>query len=194
MISAGIATAINMKVPIETLPVELRIKIYELGDVSTITCLVPNQIPWARTIIMSGILNDKDAIEIAAIQRGKPRKIMCNYIAYSGNLPMMRWARSDKSSLKLHDDEVEVRTMKQIRLNPFPWDEWTCYNAAKFGHLKLLKWLHDQGCPWDSNTFEIAAHFGNIEMVEWLYQKKCPWNSWTSSSSRWAFRCIEMVT
>ena len=65
-----------MKVPIETLPVELRIKIYELGDVRTITdtYIMSNDeddywylIPWTRTILMSGILNDKDAIEIAAI-------------------------------------------------------------------------------------------------------------------------------
>ena len=36
MISVGIVTAMS-KVPIDTLPVELRIKIYELGDVSRIT-------------------------------------------------------------------------------------------------------------------------------------------------------------
>ena len=54
------------KVPIDTLPVELRIKIYELGDVSRIHD--DYAFPWTRTMIMSGILNDKDAIEIAAIQ------------------------------------------------------------------------------------------------------------------------------
>jgi hypothetical protein len=182
------------KVPIDTLPVELRIKIYELGDVSTIS--TGYVIPWARTILMSGILNDKDAIEIAAIQEGKPRWIMCNYIAYSGNLPMIQWARSYKPMLMsgtLNDKDViamkrgksgqimcnyianssnvsmvkwvrsdEVprkddadateQSMKQIRLAPFPWYERTCRNAARFGHLKLLQWLHKQGCPWNCRT------------------------------------------
>jgi hypothetical protein len=84
-----------MKVPIETIPVELRIKIYEFGDVSRIT-YVKKEFPWARTIVMAGILNDKDAIEIAAIQGDETEEIMCNCIAYSGNIPMMKWARSDK--------------------------------------------------------------------------------------------------
>jgi hypothetical protein len=168
------------KVPIDTLPVELRIKIYELGDVETIS--THHVGPWGRTIIMSGILNDNDAIEIAAIQGRETRRIMCDYIALSGNLPMMMWARSDKSSSK-DDAAVEERSMKQIRLTPFPWDTETCSNAAKYGHLKLLKWLHEQGCPWNSNTFQFAAYFGNLEMLEWLYQMKCPWGTMTFSQA-----------
>jgi hypothetical protein len=124
---------------------------------------------------MSGILNDKDAIEIAAIQGEGPRHSMCKYIALSGNIPMMKWARSDRSS----DAAVDERSMKQIRLTPFPWSEYTCANAAKFGHLTLLKWLHEQGCPWDNLTFGSAADFGNIKILEWLYEKKCPWHGGT---------------
>ena len=119
--------------------------------------------------------------EIAAIQGYKPGKIMCSYIAYSGNLPMMKWARSDKLPRK--DDAAEEQSMKQIRLTPFPWSKTACRHAASFGHLKLLKWLHEQGCPWDFRTFISAAQFGNIEMMEWLYQKKCPWNELTFSSA-----------
>ena len=88
MIPVSIAT---MKVPIETLPVELRIKIYELGDVRTISTyyefpfnppIAKKIAPWARTSLMSGILNDKDAIEIAAIQGGRTQEkhvqVYCN--------------------------------------------------------------------------------------------------------------------
>ena len=206
------------KVPIDTLPVELRIKIYELGDISRITDKLHRNdheyeyegyadgkyekcesvdFPWYRTILMSGILNDKDAIEIAAIQGEKPRKIMCSYIALSGNLPMIQWARSYRGEV----DAAEEPPMKQIRVTrsmtreqirvvqekirvaQFPWDEWTCCNAAKFGHFKLLKWLHEQGCPWDSRTFGFAAGFGNVEMLKWLYQEKCPWESWACSKA-----------
>jgi hypothetical protein len=39
---------------------------------------------------MSGILNDKDAIEIAAIQGDETRETICEVIAISGNLPMMK--------------------------------------------------------------------------------------------------------
>jgi hypothetical protein len=167
------------KVPIETLPVELRIKIYELGDVSDITSTYKmREFPWARTILMSGILNDKDAIEIAAIQEGKCRKVMCSYLSISGNLPMIKWVQSDKSQRK--DGAAEERSMKPIRLTPlFPWDEESCSNASRFGRFKLLKWLHEQGCPWNHRTFDAAAAFGDLEMLEWLYQEKCPWDRFT---------------
>ena len=51
MISVGIDTA--MKVPFDTLPVELRIKSYELGDVSAIS--TDRGFPWAMVILMSAI-------------------------------------------------------------------------------------------------------------------------------------------
>jgi hypothetical protein len=172
------------KVPIDKLPVELRIKIYELGDVNSITDLPPKyEAPWARTILMSGILNDKDAIEIAAIQGDEPRRIMCNYIAVSGNLPMMKWARSDRSSRKDEATGMIDRSMKQVRLTPFPWDEMTCFSAAKFGHFKLLLWLHEQRCPWNRWTFSSAAVFGNLDILKWLYLKKCPWDSDTFTNA-----------
>jgi hypothetical protein len=167
-----------MKVPIDTLPVELRIKIYELGDISTITETTDDHPYWSRTIILSGILNDNDAVEIAAIQGDETRKIICSCIAISGNLPMMKWARSGKASLNVYTDAADAmdddRSMKQIRLTPCPWNYACCRNAVHFGHFKLLQWLHEQGCPWDYWTFESAVHHGNFEMMEWLYQKKCP--------------------
>jgi hypothetical protein len=67
-------------------------------------------------------------------------------------------------------------TMKKIRLNRLPWNKETCRNAAMFGHLQLLKWLHEQGCPWDEDTFDAAVRYGgNVEMLEWLYKKNSLW-------------------
>ena len=118
---------------------------------------------------------------------------MCSYIALSGNLSMMKWIRSDTATRK-DNVAAEERSVKRIRLTrsviankirliPLPWNEFTCRNAAKFGHLELLKWLHEQGCPWDCLTFSNAAGFGNIEMLEWLYQMKCPWDSTACSQA-----------
>jgi uncharacterized protein YciI len=182
------------KVPIETLPVELRIKIYELGDISGITEKIEYVIPWARTILMSGILNDKDAIEIAAVQKeDKIRRSMCNWIAYSGNIPMMKWARSGKAPREDDAAEEQMKKSKKRRkrkkrrvtgVAPFRrWSTVTSQNAARFGHLKLLKWLREQGCPWDHETFVSAVRFGNIEILDWLYQKKCPWSRVASKSA-----------
>jgi hypothetical protein len=37
-----------------------------------------------------------------------------------------------------------------LRANGAPWDENTCFMAARCGHLKMLKWARQNGCPeWD---------------------------------------------
>jgi hypothetical protein len=158
-----------MKGPNEEIPVGVRIMCYELCnyicDIGNISSMC--KVPWARTIVMSGMLSDKDAIEIAAIQGDGITTIMCELIALSGNIPMMKWARSKSASTK-HDATL------LDRLPLFPWDEATCRNAARFGRFKLLKWLHAQGCPWDEDTFAGAAHYGNLEMLDWLTPSKLP--------------------
>jgi hypothetical protein len=172
------------KVPIETIPVELRIKIYELGvDIGDIFP-VRYEVPWVGTIFMSGLLNDKDAIEIAAIQRSNPRRrpgrIMCELIAISGNLPMMKWARSESPSTK-HD------ATSMDRLPLFPWDAWTCSNAARFGNIEMLKWLHQKKCPWhpwDSSILTyVAAENGHLESLKWLHEIGIPWNEKTCAAA-----------
>jgi len=72
------------KFPIHLLPVELRVKIYEYVDTWWILpCNMRDaDIAWLRTILLSAILNDMEALELAAIQGYEQRKIMCELIAY----------------------------------------------------------------------------------------------------------------
>jgi hypothetical protein len=44
-----------------------------------------------------------------------------------------------------------------------PWDEDTCFQAAKGGRLDVLKWARANGCPWNENTRRLAASFGYVE-------------------------------
>ena len=177
----SVSMVVAMKAPIDKIPVGVRIKIYELpDDVINITNISPMYgVPWARTIVMSGMLNDKDAIEIAAIQGDGITKIMCELIAISGNLPMMKWARSKGASTK-HD------ATSMDRLSLFPWDEATCSNAAMFGRFKLLKWLHEQGCPWNEMACEAAARRGNVGILQWLHSRGCPWNMRTCEAAAYS--------
>jgi hypothetical protein len=124
------------KFPIDQFPVELRVMVYEMSDPFDIFCTkkeIPwfynsksnrksgcpyKKIPWARTILLSSVLNDKDALELASIQTeyrkvkfsepyGRnfslvyticdafPRAIFCELIALGGNLQALKWARTD---------------------------------------------------------------------------------------------------
>ena len=50
----------------------------------------------------------------------------------------------------------DLEALKSLRAENFPWDWWTCANAAGGGHLEVLKWARD---PWDERTCELAARF-----------------------------------
>jgi len=63
-------------------------------------------------------------------------------------------------------------------------DAETCSNAAKGGHLDVLKWLRSQDppCPWSEATCAEAASNGQLDVVKWLRSQNppCPWNEWTT--------------
>lgn len=53
-------------------------------------------------------------------------------------------------------------------------------NAARSGHLDLLKWLRSRGCPWDERTCAGAAMMGHMQMLQWAHFRGCPWDVWTT--------------
>ena len=66
------------------------------------------------------------------------------------------FARKRMSSLDgmniLAAEMVTSECLKYAHEKGCPWDEVTCSNAAKNGHLKCLKYAHENGCPWDKET------------------------------------------
>ena len=64
-----------------------------------------------------------------------------------------------------------------------PWDEDTCSNAARYGHLHVVQWLRSQNppCPWDEWTCTFAAGNGHLHVLQWLRSQNPPWNERTCS-------------
>ena len=54
-------------------------------------------------------------------------------------------------------------------------NEYTCKNAAKNGHLEVLKWARENGCPWDWRTCTYAALNGHLEVLKWARENGCLW-------------------
>jgi hypothetical protein len=69
-----------------------------------------------------------------------------------------------------------------------PWDEWTCYAAARGGHLEVLKWLRDNDCPWDTWTCANAAVHGHLEVLKWFM-----WGGHLYSLGLDPYRCTRQV-
>jgi len=65
--------------------------------------------------------------------------------------------------------------------NEVPWDEWTCTRALRDNRtdsLKVLQWLHENGCPWNSWAYMNPTKYGRIDIVKWLHENECSWDWW----------------
>ena len=58
--------------------------------------------------------------------------------------------------------------------NGCPWDEDTCSDAARHGHLPVLQYSHENGCPWDEFTCLFAAKYKRWDCLQYLVDNKCP--------------------
>ena len=56
-----------------------------------------------------------------------------------------------------------LEVLKLARENGCPWDEETCADAAEGGHLEVLQWARENGCPWNWETRDYAAELGYVE-------------------------------
>ena len=50
---------------------------------------------------------------------------------------------------------LEVLKYLRSRNPTRPWNKWVCGYAAKNGHLKTLKWAQENGCPWDEKGWYV---------------------------------------
>ena len=60
-----------------------------------------------------------------------------------------------------------ISRLQSSRDNGCPWDEDTCANAARYGHLEVLQWARANGCPWTLETSKNAARNGHLEVLQW---------------------------
>ena len=67
-----------------------------------------------------------------------------------------------------------LELLQFLRENGCPWNEGTCYFAAKNGHLECLKYAHENGCPWNEKTCWIAACHGRLECLKYAHENVCP--------------------
>ena len=100
-------------------------------------------------------------------------------IAKSGDLDIMKWARSQgcpfgRWTCAYAAKAGHLELLKWARSQGCRWDIWTCMYAAEGGHLELLKWARSQGCPWDEDTCSYAARGGHLELLKWARSQGCP--------------------
>ena len=65
-------------------------------------------------------------------------------------------------------------------MNTIPFcDECKCVNdAAKSGHLRCLKYLHENRCSSDKSIWIVAVEKGHLDVLKYLHENGCPWHEW----------------
>jgi hypothetical protein len=67
-----------------------------------------------------------------------------------------------------------VRLLKWTQVNNLDWSAHTCYYAAANGHLPALQYSHENGCPWGSDTCRYAADNEHWDCLQYAVDNKCP--------------------
>ena len=133
----------------------------------------------ANQIIIKRILSDTEFLELLKTNLVKLQSDICVYVAKSGHLETLKWARAhgfswNERTCAYAAANGHLETLKWARDHGCPWDERTCAHAAANGHLETLKWAREHGCPWDERTCTCAALNGHLETLKWARDDGCP--------------------
>ena len=117
--------------------------------------------------------------------------------ALYGQLDVLKWTKTH-NCLKYKEDFTyfvrtnQLNTVMYALMYDASFGINICANAARGGHLEVLKWLLTNGFVWDAATCMCAAEGGHLDMLKWLRLDNhwnrnlnsnsngpCPWNEWT---------------
>mmetsp|Transcript_25912 Transcript_25912/g.45686 ORF Transcript_25912/g.45686 Transcript_25912/m.45686 type:complete len:878 (-) Transcript_25912:91-2724(-) len=56
-------------------------------------------------------------------------------------------------------------------------DEFMSSDAARFGHMDIVKWLHEIGGAWGRWTCQHAAESGRLDILRYAHENGCDWTS-----------------
>ena len=103
----------------------------------------------------------------------------CREVAETNKLELLKWIREEKEcewnewTIKAAASQGNLEMVKYCVANACPIDADACANAALYGHLECLKYLHEEAkAPWDSWTASWAAENGHLHILEYLVERK----------------------
>jgi ankyrin repeat protein len=92
---------------------------------------------------------------------------------------LLKWIREekkcawDKETSAVAAEQGNLEMVKYCVANQCPIDVFSCRNAARNGHLKCLKYLHeDVKALWDWETANWAALNGHLHILEYLVERE----------------------
>jgi len=126
----------------------------------------------------------------------------CSCVADTNKLELLKWAREEKKcdwnavTIQTATEHNNMEMVKYCVANQCPIDANACSCAARFEHLELLKYLHEEvKAPWDSETIAEAADQGNLEIVKYCAENQCPIDTSVCASAAYTFQleCLKYL-
>jgi hypothetical protein len=103
----------------------------------------------------------------------------CWRVAYTNKLELLKWTREekkckwDKYTIDAAAYQGNLEMVKYCVANECSIDRGACANAARYGHLEVLKYLREEAkAPWDRKTATEAAFNGHLHILEYLVERK----------------------
>jgi hypothetical protein len=83
-------------------------------------------------------------------------------------LEILKWCRESKRFPRICSIAAahkKLRILKWTKSEGYCWNSDTCFQAAKFGHLTILKWLIKYGCNFDFRAYIASiAQTGHLDI------------------------------
>lgn len=122
----------------------------------------------------------------------RPEKTqICDWFAYCGNMRGLKWMHEKRllNTLLVENEFCKKIGIEKIYVKRYGKN--ICYYAAKYGHLKCLKYAHEIGCRLNSDACENAARSGHLECFKYAFENSiCEKNKFPHVFIKgWGNRC-----
>ena len=111
-----------------------------------------------------------------------PNFNICNSAAKYGKLDVLGWAVNNNLSqvnvwtTYFAAEFGHLHVLKWLHDRAQKFDSWVTFYAAKNNHLEVLKWSRTVGTDWNPAVCVVAARLGHFELLKWAMNNGCPYD------------------
>ena len=149
---------------------------YALENLCVLKYGKKNRLDWNAKIFALVCGTGDLGMVLWAVEEGIPRddRALC-CAARSGSLNVVQFLLQQQ--LILNSDQSydvcaaaaaggHLKVLKYLRDEGFAWDNVVTLEASYHGHKHILQYAKDNGCPWSPNACSVAAFNGHLDLLK----------------------------